>query len=352
MHAVFIAISVMQPTRVQWTKVQKILLSKPIWRKFLTLWLVACFSTLSIASQSKSCRDYSYSESIGEQQLWVDFSYLASNQLEGRKTRSHGAQLTRDYLAQRYSAIGLLPLNGKTDFELTFTYQRGFSDFSGVNMAGYITGKTYPEHYIVVTAHYDHLGKKGNRVYNGADDNASGVAALLSIASYAATHGTQTSIIFLATDAEEQGLYGAKGFVKSPPVPLKAIKANLNLDMLSQNRGKNRLYVTGAKYFPELKPIVAKAIDKAGLCLVAGHRSLQRGSIVSSRTNWRQASDHAAFANVNIPYLFLGVSEHPYYHTVNDTVERINPKFYFAAVDTSLNVFLLMDQMTFDSADK
>lgn len=345
MHVIFIAISVMQPTRMQWVKIQRILLSRPIWRKFLTLCLVTCFSTVSIASQSKSCRDYSYSESIGEQQLWADFSYLASNQLEGRKTRSHGAQLTRDYLAQRYSAIGLLPLNGKTDFELTFTYQKGFSDLSGVNMAGYIKGTRDPEHYIVVTAHYDHLGKKGNRIYNGADDNASGVAALLSIASYAATHGTQSSIIFLATDAEELGLHGAKGFVDNSPVPLRMIKANLNLDMLSQNRGKNRLYVSGAKYFPKLKSIVAKAIDKAGLCLVAGHRSLQRGSIVSSRTNWRQASDHAAFASVNIPYLFLGVSEHPYYHTVHDTIERVNSKFYFAAVDTSLNVFLLMDQM-------
>lgn len=317
-------------------------------RPLFTFATLICFYAHPSVVLAKSCSDYSSSEDIGKIQLWSDFNFLASNQLEGRKTQTRGAQLTRDFLSQRFNSIGLLPLVGNDNFNLSFSYARGFSESKGTNVAGYVQGKTYPDEFLVVTAHYDHLGKVGSRIFNGADDNASGVAALLSLASYAKKHSTDYSIIFLATDAEEQGLYGAKAFVENPPVPLASIKANLNLDMLAQNRGKNRLYVSGAKYFPELQPSVDMAIDTAGLCLVDGHRSLRRGSIVSSRTNWRQASDHAAFAKVGIPYLFIGVIEHPYYHTVNDTVDKVNPDFYFAAVDTSLKLLVLLDQIKFE----
>ena len=112
-------------------------------------------------------------------------------------------------------------------------------------MVAWLEGTQYPDKYIVITAHYDHLGKSGGKIYNGADDNASGVAAMLSIAEQLRRSRPKHSVIFLATDAEEKGLYGAKAFVQKPPVEISSIRFNLNLDMLAQGGGTSpKLYVS------------------------------------------------------------------------------------------------------------
>lgn len=308
--------------------------------------LIACLTCLQLSAKANDCRNYQHNDSINAELLLTDLRVLSSDDFQGRKTQTAGAKLARDYIAQQLALYQVAPLPNQTDYLLPFHYKKGLTSVEGVNVAAMVAGTAFSNKYIIVTAHYDHLGKKGAKVFNGADDNASGVAALLALARYTAKKPLKHSVIFLATDAEEKGLFGAKGFVQTPPVALEDMRFNLNLDMLSQNKGRNRLYISGARYYPELAPVVDKSKEQAGLCLVDGHRSQQRGSIYASRNNWRQASDHAAFARVGIPYLFIGVTDHPYYHTVNDTYERINPDFYRAAAETSLTVLLNMDAMS------
>src|SRR5690606_30456084 len=99
----------------------------------------------------------------------------------------------------------------------------GSEPLPAANVVGMVRGTDDPDEYIVVTAHFDHLGRQGNQVYHGADDNASGTAGLIELARYFAAHPPEHSMIFAALDAEEHGLLGARHFVADPPVPLENI---------------------------------------------------------------------------------------------------------------------------------
>jgi Zn-dependent M28 family amino/carboxypeptidase len=187
----------------------------------------------------------------------------------------------------------------------------------------------------VVSAHYDHLGTKGSHVFYGADDNASGVATLLAIADKVSKLGLAHSIIFLATDAEETGLYGAKAFANNLPVNKNDLQLNINLDMLGEGGRRNRLYATFTRGNEQLAEFVENVADIAGLCFISGHKKSQRFSRFSHKINWRKASDHAAFAKIDIPYLFIGGDVHKRYHTTKDSFENINLKFYVSAAETA-----------------
>ncbi|WJG08813.1 M28 family peptidase [Aliiglaciecola sp. LCG003] len=313
----------------------------------LTPYLCAAFLCLyvDVSKADPICSQYKLNQRVNAEQLWSDFSTLASDKMQGRKSQTKGALLAREYIQQRYANAGLAGVISELDYLLPFTYKHGWTEFDGVNVAGWVKGAVFPDQYIVVTAHYDHLGKKGRDIYNGADDNASGVSAMLALADKKMSEQPKHSIIFLATDAEEKGLYGAKGFLQKPPVSLSKIKYNLNLDMLSQNKSDNRLYISGARSYPQLAPLVQEAISSAGLCLVSEHRNQRRNSAGFKRTNWRKASDHGAFAKLGIANLFIGVLDHPYYHSSNDTVDKVDAKFFTTAVETSLHVLELLDNL-------
>lgn len=300
-------------------------------------------------SLAKDCRQYRIDYSINANILLRDVSILSSDEMQGRKTQTTGARLAREYIQQRFREIGLRSFSDETPndskYLAPFIYQKTFSEVAGINVVGYLLGNLTADQFIVITAHYDHLGKIANTIYNGADDNASGVAAMLSIASAVKSSPTRNSIIFLATDAEEQGLYGAKAFIRDPPIKISQIKYNLNLDMLSQGGRRNRLYVSGAGSDDNLQRVVAEAIKTAGLCLRKGHRNTRRGYAGVSRMNWRGASDHAAFNRAKIPFLFVGVSDHRYYHSEDDSVENLDSEFHTAATETSLKILQLMDSV-------
>lgn len=322
--------------------------------KYVLLLTIAIFSLTVLAVKSSSaktrdCRQYRIDQSIDAKMLWQDISVLSSDDMQGRKSQTSGAKLAREYIQQRFKELDLIAFSNdlsiSTQFLAPFVYPKSFSDVEGTNVVGYLPGNLKADKFIVISAHYDHLGRKGKTIFNGADDNASGVAAMLSIAKAIKSSPTRYSIIFLATDAEEQGLYGAKAFVRNPPVEISQIKFNLNLDMLSQGGRRNRLYVSGANSNDNLQFVVAEAIQTAGLCLKKGHRSLRKGYASVSRSSWRGASDHAAFNRANIPFLFVGVSDHRYYHTEDDTAENVDSEFYTAATETSLKILRLMDSL-------
>ncbi len=294
---------------------------------------------------SAECRNVTLQSNIDYQHLWQDFTVLASDAMEGRKPGTSGSIKAQQYIAQQYAAIGLQNFSSTDNYLQDFEMDIFMGSIKGVNVVGWIKGEEFPEQFIVVSAHYDHLGRKGGKIYNGADDNASGVAAMLALASKMQMQGSRHSMVFLATDAEEKGLFGAKAFVRHPPEEISHMKFNLNLDMLSQGGYRHRLYVTGAKRYTQFRPLVDKVVSKAGMCVKLGHTMQLRGRSVTQKINWHNASDHAAFAREGIPYLFVGVADHKYYHTTADTVKNVDPDFYFAAVDTSLLILQNMDKL-------
>ncbi|WP_340680623.1 M28 family peptidase [Paraglaciecola sp.] len=272
--------------------------------------------------------------SINAEQLWHDFANLADETMQGRRTGTEGAHKAQSYIKSRFNNMGLEPFPQYPDYQQTFRYPDESASNKGVNVLGWHKGTTFPEQYIVLTAHYDHLGMQGKKVFYGADDNASGVAALLTLADALIQQASTYSVIFVATDAEELGLYGASAFLRSSPVNVKNFLLNINLDMLAEGSRRKKLYIT-SRGDATLDKKIQHIITQAGVCLVKGHRSRFANNSFQHNVNWRKASDHTAFAKLAIPYLFIGVETHARYHTPEDTVEQIDRLFYTAATETA-----------------
>ena len=271
-------------------------------------------------------------------ELLQDIQTLSSDVMQGRKTATDGAELARQFIAQRFDALKLDAIS--PDYRHLFHYGFG-KQKQGVNMLALRRGFRYPSHYIVVTAHYDHLGQQGRKVFYGADDNASGVAAMLELAGRLSQQCPAYSYLFVATDAEEQGLYGSKAFVAAPPVPLATIVLNLNLDMLGHPDRRGRLYLTGARQFPVLMTELAAAFDKLQFL---HHRGPTRPAREHSRQNWPNASDHGPFYRQGIGYLFFGGQEHPRYHTPQDTWQNIDTEFLTMAMSAVWQAVLWLER--------
>lgn len=269
-----------------------------------------------------------------DNQLLKDVEVLSSDAYEGRKTDTKGAEMARTYIKGRFEEIGLKPHPSLKGFEQSFTFKnRSGQDINGKNLVAYLPGKT--ENVIVITAHYDHVGIIKNEVYNGADDNASGVAALLNFARYFSKNKPNNTLVFVAFDAEEMGLQGAKSFVANPPVPLANIRLNINMDMISHN-DKGELYVSGTFKYPELKPFIHTTI--ADIKVIMGHDDPKQG-----RDDWTNQSDQGAFNAKNIPFLYFGVEDHKDYHQATDEFQNINKLFFMNATRSILEIIKNID---------
>jgi Zn-dependent M28 family amino/carboxypeptidase len=282
-----------------------------------------------------SCKERLPLGLLNQTTLIADLATLSSPSMLGRKSGTNEANLAKEFIQARFTTIGLSYFLRHPSFLQDFRYPHPQSKNQGVNVVGWIEGQSVKEKFIVVTAHYDHLGSKGRHVFYGADDNASGVAALLNIAGKAVETGLNHSVIFVATDAEEQGLHGAKAFVRDLAIPKESVLLNINLDMLAEGGRKKRLYTTITRKKEQLIQLVENVAENAALCLVNGHKKSQRFSQFGKKINWRKASDHAAFASADIPYVFLGGAVHKRYHTPKDSFENIDQAFYIAAVETA-----------------
>ncbi|SHL92785.1 Peptidase family M28 [Chitinophaga jiangningensis] len=271
-------------------------------------------------------------------QLMKDISTLADDKYEGRKTGTAGNRQAQFYLLKRFQEAGLQPYHNT--YEYPFYFKRGETNIMGTNLYGYIRGSD--SKVIVISAHYDHVGigkpnQQQDSIYNGADDNASGIGGLLAIASYFKQHPPKHTLIFLAADAEEMGLQGAKAFVARPPVPLQDIVLNINMDMIAHN-DKDELYACGPTVNPQLKPAVEKVAARSNIKLLIGHDTPDTGA-----DNWINQSDQGAFNQVKIPFIYFGVEDHVDYHKPSDEFKTINNSFYFRAVNTILDVIRELD---------
>lgn len=266
--------------------------------------------------------------------LLKDVEILSSDAYEGRKTGTKGAEMTRIYIKKRFDSIGLQAYPALKGFEQSFSLGKTGSQISGRNMIGYIKGKT--EQAIVISAHYDHIGIINGEIYNGADDNASGVAALLHFAEYYKKHQPNHTLIFAAFDAEEMGLQGAKAFVTNPPVALEKIALNINMDMISHN-DKGELYVCGTFKYPQLKTFITTSVPD--IKVLRGHDDPKLG-----KDDWTSQSDHAAFNARNIPFLYFGVEDHKDYHQATDEYKNINKEFFVNATKAILEIINNIDR--------
>jgi Zn-dependent M28 family amino/carboxypeptidase len=273
-----------------------------------------------------------------EKQLMEDVRILASTDFGGRATGTEGSQKARTYLRKRFEAAGVKAF--PSGYEQVFTFRRKFwrTTETGVNLMGYIPGTRSPKSYLVVSAHYDHLGTQKGRLYPGADDNASGVAAMLAVAAWFKAHPPAHSILFAAFDAEELGMEGSRYFVGALPVPKDQVVMNLNLDMVSRS-DKNEIYVGGISKRSDFKPLVQQAAARSSVALKYGHDAWY-----AHGENWTDSSDQAPFHDAGIPFLFFGVEDHPDYHHPSDTFEHIPQAFFAKTANLIVDTATVLDQ--------
>ncbi|MCS7017789.1 MAG: M28 family peptidase [Cytophagales bacterium] len=284
-----------------------------------------------------ACTCQAVAQTFPSERLLEDLKTLASVELEGRRTGTQGAVKARLFIQKRFAEIGLKPAFGKS-YEQPFWVKNQKEAIEGVNLAGFIAGTKKNKQWIVICAHYDHLGKVGSTVFPGADDNASGVAALLALAEYFTKKPPQHNLLFLTPDAEEMGLKGAKHFLKNLPFPIEQLALHINMDMISRSN-KNELFAVGTYHYPVLKKILAQYVAK-GFKLSFGHDHPQH----PTQDDWSNASDHAPFHQQGIPFVYFGVEDHEDYHQPTDTFERIHPTFFSAVVAGIAECVHLLDQ--------
>lgn len=268
--------------------------------------------------------------------------FLASDALEGREAGFRGGRIAGEYIVSNLKTMGIEPLfesyyqpfeaynkerQKKGRFQvhpdsIAKLKQGVHQKLSMNNILGKIEGKN-PNEYVIIGAHYDHLGfdpmLDGDRVYNGADDNASGVSAVLQVAKAFLATGVQPerTVIFAFWDGEEKGLLGFKYFVQTF-LEMDKVKGYLNYDMIGRNKDESKpMHVV--YFYTEAHPVfgdwLKNDIKKYGLNLTPDYRPWDKPV---------GGSDNASFALLDIPVIWYHTDGHPDYHMPSDHVEKIN----------------------------
>jgi aminopeptidase YwaD len=246
---------------------------------------------------------------------------------------SSGASLTELQNRARQTAAPSELSNVEIEFQTDVVKING----KGVNVVGILQGSDpqLSSEYVVIGAHYDHLGLGGSeslaskpegQIHHGADDNASGTSALLELARVMSADRLKVkrSIIFIAFSGEELGLLGSAAYVKSPAAPLKSTVAMLNMDMVGRLR-KGSLFVGGVGTSPAWKPLLERLNSKTGSTSSspAGNGSGNRFQLGMGQDGFGP-SDHQSFYVKDMPVLFFFTGTHDDYHKPSDTADKIN----------------------------
>lgn len=274
---------------------------------------------------------------------------LSSDEFSGRKFSSKGSLQSQLYLVSTLQNLGVAAY--KNQYRHTFTQFGLFQNKQGTNVIAYIPGSSHDDQYIVLSAHYDHLGSKHNKVFNGADDNASGTAALLHYAKKLSQTPLKHSVILLFTDGEEINLLGAKAFVAQQKNMLNKFKLNINLDMIAGSKRTKKLRFISQRLEQILSTENLTSFDKLQhslksnslVQLTLGFRNTRSTLSSLNRTNWIMASDHGVFSKAGIPFIYFGVGTHKNYHSEHDDFDNINQGFYLSALDVIYQQLIFLD---------
>ena len=228
-------------------------------------------------------------------QMQQDLQQLSSDAFMGRNPNNTAVNLSYELIQKRLRQAGV------DSFDISFEQNFSLSGLGRKNFLGLVKGSSLPSDYIVVSAHFDHLGKTAAGIFHGADDNASGVGAVLAT------------------------------------LVLSQVKFNLNLDMIARS-DNNKLWACGLSHYPNYKYLVDSLKDRTSTQLVSGYDK------PSDPQDWTYLSDQGSFHRKGIAFLYLGVEDFPEYHKVTDTYEKINLQKYFENANIAANMVALVDK--------
>jgi len=268
-------------------------------------------------------------EYVPENKIQEDVAFLADDKLEGRQTGTKGEKAAAQYVAKRFKELGLEPKGTDgyyQDFtfkpktgphqEVKYTDTKVDSTITGRNILAYLDNNA--SQTIIVGAHYDHLGygSEGSlyrgeekQIHNGADDNASGVAVMLNLASKLKKTNNSNNYLFIAFSGEEMGLLGSNYFVKNATINLDSVNYMLNMDMVGRLKKDSTLAVYGVGTTPIFKQVINASNNKFKL--------IEKESGVGP-------SDHTSFYFSDIPVLHFFTGQHEDYHKPGDDADKLN----------------------------
>lgn len=306
-------------------------------RNILSLFLLIFYTSLTFAQSNDQNKELTAA-------VRMDVGFLASDALQGRQTGTVFQDIAAQYISSRFEEIGLQPYGDNHSYLQSFYYNmpddphasrpKGMSDKDSVkilNVLGFINNNA--DKTIIIGAHYDHLGMGDNGfslspekgIHNGADDNASGVAAILALAQMMkSTPGGHYNYLFISFSGEEFGLWGSNYFTKHPLIDLKKVAAMINLDMVGRMRD-NTVLIGGIG----TSPVWENLLENSNV-------SFLKQNYDSSGTG---PSDHTSFYFQNIPVLFYFTGQHEDYHKVTDDADKIN---YKGIEQITANIYTLL----------
>ena len=297
-----------------------------------------------ISSYTQAIQLGAFNYVINKEPLLEHLSFLSSNKLGGRKIASEGNILAQKYIISQLVSSSIQPLNN--EYQQKFIIKNHFNEIEGHNIIAMIPGSGNIENFIVLTAHFDHIGKKGNKVYNGADDNASGTSALLALGQQIVKIPLKHNVILLFTDGEESNLLGAKAFVKDNQRIMSNVVLNINLDMIAGSKRTNKLrYLSRGinNLLTEANIEGLKRLQNSfDIPIKKGFRLKKSGS--QDRVNWLMASDHGIFHRAGIPFIYFGVGTHKNYHQHSDTFGNVNLSFFHMATNAIYQQLIFIDR--------
>jgi hypothetical protein len=277
--------------------------------------LSVCLALLSLVGQTQ----------INPKLIQSHIKILSSDSLEGRGTGTAGEKLAIAYIQSQWNKIGLLAKGDGKLYTQKFTFKGGIhgtgEEGNAYNLVGFIDNQAPTT--IVIGAHFDHLGlgnqgssldaNPQNKIHNGADDNASGVAGVIELARYFQTNKIKesTNFLFLCFSGEELGFYGSKYFTENPTIDLTKVNYMINMDMIGRLDPQSKsLAVSGTGTSAAWEPLLKKLSSEKLL--------------IKTDSAGVGPSDHTSFYLKNIPVLHFFTGSHIDYHKPSDDAEKIN----------------------------
>lgn len=250
---------------------------------------------------------------------------LADDSFEGRGTGTAGEKAASDYIIGQFKKLKLQPKGEKGTFIQSFPFKAGAHGEGAAgtanNVIGYLDNNAATT--IIIGAHYDHLGLHGqtssldanpqNKIHNGADDNASGVAGVIELARYLTSNAKKekNNFLFLCFSGEELGLLGSKYFTENSPVDLTTVNYMINMDMIGRLDPQTKsLLVHGTGTSPVWETLLKKLTTDA--------------LVIKTDSSGTGPSDHTSFYLKDIPVLHFFTGSHSDYHKPSDDTEKIN----------------------------
>lgn len=272
----------------------------------------------------------SFAETITAKELQENLYVYASDYFQGRETGTIGQKRAIDFLQNFYETHQISSAKGSDHYRQVMNLEIKGEKVATENIVAFLEGSEFPNEYLVISSHLDHIGIKGGEINNGADDDGSGTVALLEIAeafkaASEAGYRPKRSLIFLHVTGEEKGLLGSKYYTDNPLYPLEDTVANLNIDMIGrtdptrEDKDPNYIYLIGADRLSQELHDISEATNKKYSQLKLDYTFNEEND--PNRFYFR--SDHYNFAKNNIPVIFYFSGTHEDYHRPGDTPDKI-----------------------------